>query len=65
METDGTVVIDLATASVGMSGSATSVTALTRRLEIRGDAMTYDLAMAAVGEPLTHHLRATLHRAPD
>lgn len=60
--TDGTLVVELATTSVGLSGSAKSVTALTRRFEVRDDTMSYDLAMAAVGEPLTHHLRATLLR---
>jgi hypothetical protein len=61
---DGVLVIDLATMSVGLSSSAKRVDALARRFEVRGDTMTYDVSMAAVGEPLTHHLRATLHRVP-
>jgi hypothetical protein len=62
-ESGGLTVIEMSSTSVGLSASAKSVTALTRRFEIAGDTMTYDIEMAAVGEPLTHHLRATLHRS--
>ncbi len=60
---DDATVIDLATTSIGLSASAKRVDALTRRFELRGDTLSYDLYMAAVGQPLTHHLQATLHRA--
>ena len=30
---------------------------------MNGDTMRYEMHMAAVGEPMTHHLEATLHRA--
>jgi hypothetical protein len=57
------VLIDLASTSVGRTASAKEVVALTRRFEVRGDLLTYDLSMAAVGHPLTHHLRAELRRS--
>jgi hypothetical protein len=60
---DGVTIIELATTSVGLSSTAKEVTALARRFELRGDELRYDLSMAAVGEPLTHHLRAVLRRA--
>ena len=43
--------------------SAKSVAAVERRYELAGTTMRYTIAMAAVGVPLTHHLRAELHRA--
>lgn len=50
--------------TVGLSGSAKDVTALERRIEVDGDELHYRLAMAAVGEPMTHHLQASLARRP-
>jgi hypothetical protein len=47
-----------------LSASAKDVTALVRRFELDGDTLSYTLDMAAVGVPLTHHLRATLRRQP-
>ena len=59
---DGTVVIDLATTSVAFSSTAKSVTGVQRLFRIKGDIMTYDLRMAAVGLPMQHHLSARLVR---
>ena len=42
--------------------SAKRVDEVQRRYRFDGDSLTYDVAMAAVGEPVTHHLQATLHR---
>ncbi len=54
--------IEVASTSIGLTGSAKSVTAVSRSIRVTGDQLTYDLAMAAVGVPLTHHLAATLRR---
>ena len=59
---DGTT-IDLKTTAVARTSSAKDVEALTRHVEIDGDVLRYTLEMAAVGQALTHHLRAELHRA--
>ena len=57
-------VLTLRSTEVGMTPSATvhRITATRRVLTLQGDVLRYRLAMAAVGEPLTHHLEATLHR---
>jgi hypothetical protein len=62
---EGTVaegVIELRSVAVLQSATAVSVTAVHRRFRLAGDELGYDLAMAAVGQPLTHHLRAVLRR---
>jgi hypothetical protein len=56
-------VIDLATTGVARTTTAKDVSALTRHFEVDGNVLHYTLAMAAVGQPLTHHLRAELKRA--
>jgi hypothetical protein len=47
-----------------MAGTATAkrVTALQRHFELDGDRLSYTLDMAAVGQPLQHHLAAEFHR---
>jgi hypothetical protein len=47
-----------------MAGTATAkpVTALQRTFDLAGDRLSYTVAMAAVGQPLRHHLAATLRR---
>jgi hypothetical protein len=42
--------------------SAKQVDSVQRRYVFGGDELTYDVAMAAVGEAMTHHLQATLQR---
>ena len=62
---EGTLVgqrIELATTTVAGTSTAKEVNALLRVFEVTGDALLYTVAMAAVGEPITHHLAATLTR---
>ena len=66
---EGTLSADCATldieadsTSVGLTGSAKEVTALSRSIHLADDELTYTLLMAAVGVPLVRHLKATLHR---
>ncbi|MEV0360038.1 peroxynitrite isomerase [Nocardia sp. NPDC050697] len=59
---DGAIRLELQTTGVGLSSTAKRVTAMGRSFTIRDDTLGYTVRMAAVGEPLTHHLAATLHR---
>ncbi len=62
-EVDGAVVVDLRTERVEGTRTAKPITEVRRRLEVRGDALISEMWMAAMGQPLTHHLRADLIRA--
>ncbi|TGD90037.1 FABP family protein [Mycolicibacterium sp. CH28] len=63
LSVDGTgLTIEVNSTSIGLTGSAKEVTALSRSIRVDGDELTYTLRMAAVGVPLTHHLAATLRR---
>jgi hypothetical protein len=55
--------IDVASLEVHCTPSAKPVTEIVRRITIDGDVLHYDLSMAAMGLPLTHHLRAELRRS--
>lgn len=61
--TAGGLVLALTSTTIGLSRSAKSVTAVERHVELDVDALHYRLAMAAVGQPMTHHLRASLARS--
>ena len=55
--------LDLRSIQVVATPTAKSVTEVLRRFDLRGDELSYEMSMAAVGQPMTHHLAATLHRA--
>lgn len=54
--------VTLTSTSVACTPAAKPVTATRRVVTVAGDTLHYELAMAAVGIPLTRHLSATLHR---
>lgn len=65
VELDGSILVELMTSTIGLTSTAKEVTALRRRFRVHGDTIDYAVDMAAVGIPLQHHLRATLHRELD
>lgn len=54
--------IEVESTSIGLTGSAKEVTALSRSIHVAGDELSYTLLMGAVGVPLVRHLTATLRR---
>jgi hypothetical protein len=62
-EIDGTLVLDLRTERVEGTRTAKPITEVRRRLEVHGDVLVSEMWMAAMGQPLTHHLRAELTRS--
>ncbi|MDT5009835.1 MAG: hypothetical protein QOH57_1452 [Mycobacterium sp.] len=56
------IAMELRATTIGLTSSAKDVTALSRSIHIDGDELRYTLQLGAVGQPLQHHLAATLHR---
>lgn len=54
--------LTLVSETVAAAPTAKEVGATERIYRVDGDTLTYDLSMAAVGQPMAHHLRATLRR---
>jgi hypothetical protein len=57
-----TIEMELSATTIGLTSSAKAVTALGRSIRVAGDELAYTVRMGAVGQPLQHHLSATLHR---
>ena len=57
-----TLELEMSATAIGRTSSAKEVTALSRSIRVDGDELTYTLRLGAVGQPLQHHLAATLHR---
>ena len=58
----GALVIELATSTIARTATAKEVTRLERSIRVDGDELSYSVRMAAVGQPLQHHLAAALRR---
>ena len=54
--------LELTSTLVQGTDTAKDVRSLHRVFDLEGEVLTVTLAMAAVGEPMTHHLRSELHR---
>ena len=54
---------DFSSDSIVLTPSAKLVTSVRRTLQVQGDVLTYEVHMAAVGEPMQLHLTGELQRA--
>ncbi|AHC23243.1 MULTISPECIES: peroxynitrite isomerase [Mycobacteriaceae] len=58
---DGALTMTM-TSTIGRSSSAKDVSAMARTFTLRGEELSYTVQMAAVGQPLQHHLSAVLRK---
>lgn len=56
------LIVDVRSATIAATASAKEVSRSERTFELTGDTLRYTVRMAAVGQPLQHHLTATLVR---
>ena len=59
---DAPLVIDVRSSSIASTPTAKDVSITERTISVTGDELHYTFRMAAVGQPLGHHLSATLRR---
>jgi hypothetical protein len=60
--TGDVVEFEMTASTIGLAPTAKEVTALGRRYRFDGDALSYTVDMAAVGQPAQNHLTAALRR---
>jgi hypothetical protein len=58
----GALELELTATAIGRTASAKEVVALGRSFRFDGDTLDYTVRMGAVGQPLQHHLSASLRR---
>lgn len=61
--TSGGVELNIESVEVPSTSSAKAVSGVRRRIVVDGDEMVSEMWMAAMGEPMTHHLRSSLTRS--
>ena len=57
--------VELMTHSIESSPTAKDVSRVERSFHVVDDTLTYDVRMAAVGHPITHHLHADLRKVDE
>jgi len=57
--------LQLRSAAVALTPTAKQVDSIERRLRLHGGRLVVDTAMAAMGQPLTHHLHSELYPVDD